>query len=148
MARVANFSGFEIFDVKFEISVLKDIRMGGVAIEFSGKMVITTQPTVATAWGTKLTPVQHSLVFRQYSMSQRSSTGVNLQPIYEPISTYFFRILLCYSWQQGQIWPKKRILRPQTLRPGQNEKCSNYFFKSNICNHWVSWRQKMSGERR
>ena len=39
-------------------------------------MVITTQPNLVTARGTKLKPVQHSPVFREYNVSQRSSTGV------------------------------------------------------------------------
>ena len=62
--------------------------MVGVVIALPKKMVITTRPTVATARGTKLKPVQHSLVFREYSMSQRSSTAVHLQPIYEAIKAY------------------------------------------------------------
>ena len=118
------FFEFEIFDVRFGISVPKDIKMNGVAIALT-KMVLTTRLTVATARGTKLKPVQHSLVFREYNMSKRSSTGVNLQPIYEPISTYFFRILFCYSWRQEPNWPKNDIFRPQTLRPCQHEKSSN-----------------------
>ena len=55
--------------------------MVGVAIALPKKMVITTRPTVATARGTKFKPVQHSLVFLEYYMWQKSSTGVNLQPI-------------------------------------------------------------------
>ena len=59
----------------------KNINMGDVTIALPKKMMITTQPTVATARGTKLKPAQHSLVFLEHNMSQRSSTGVNLQPI-------------------------------------------------------------------
>ena len=59
------FLEFEIFDVRFGISVPKDIKMGGVAIALPKKMVITTRPTVSTARGTKRKPVQHSLVFRE-----------------------------------------------------------------------------------
>ena len=76
-------------------------KNGWCSNRIAEKMVITTRPTAATARGTELKPVQHSLVFREYNMSQRSSTDVHLQPIYEPISIYFFfKILLCYSWQQ------------------------------------------------
>ena len=63
MARAVNFFEFEIFDVRFGISVQKDIKIGGVAIALPKKMVITTRPTIATARGTKLKSVQHSLVF-------------------------------------------------------------------------------------
>ena len=91
MADAVIFFEFEIFDVRFGISVPKDIKMTGIAIAFPKKMVITTRPTVATVWGNKLKLVQHSLVFRVYTMSKGSLTGVNLQPIYELISTYFFQ---------------------------------------------------------
>ena len=94
--------------------------MGGVAIALT-KMVLTTRPTVATARGTKLKPVQHSLVFREYNMSKRSSTGVNLQPIYEPISTYFFRILFCYSWQQEPNWPKMTFFGRKLFDPASTK---------------------------
>ena len=60
MARAVNFFFyFEIFDVRFGISVPKDIKMGGAAIALSKKMVITTRPTVAKARGTKLKHVRN-----------------------------------------------------------------------------------------
>ena len=68
------------------------------------KMVLTTRPTVATAQGTKLKPVHHSLVFRECNISKRSSTGVNLQPIYESTSTYFsefYFVIPCSMTQFG-----------------------------------------------
>ena len=40
------FFDVEIFDVSFGISVLKDIKVDGVAIALPKKMVITTQPAV------------------------------------------------------------------------------------------------------
>ena len=58
------FFEFEIFDVRFGISVPKDIKMGGVAIALT-KLVLTTRSTVATALGTKLKSMQHSPVFRE-----------------------------------------------------------------------------------
>ena len=55
------FLEFEIFDVRFGISVPKDIKMDDVAIALT-KIVLTTRPTIATALGTKLKPV-HSATF-------------------------------------------------------------------------------------
>ena len=43
------FSEFEILDVRFEISVPKYIRMGGIAITMPKKMVITTRPSITPA---------------------------------------------------------------------------------------------------
>ena len=66
---------------------------------------VTTRPTVATARDSDLKPVQHSLVFREYNISQRVSTGL-LQPIYETISIYFFKefwfVIACSRNQFGQ----------------------------------------------
>ena len=58
------FFEFEIVNVRFGISVPKDIKMVGVAIALT-KIVHTTRPIVATALGTKLKPVQHSPMFHK-----------------------------------------------------------------------------------
>ena len=53
------------------------------------------RPVPQSARDTKPKPVHHSLVFRDYNKSETCSDGVNLQPIYEVISTYFSRLSLC-----------------------------------------------------
>ena len=119
------FFEFEIFDVRCGISVPKDIKMGGVTITLT-KIVVTTRPTVTTALDTKLKPGQHSPVFRESNISKRSSTGVNLQPIYEPISSHFFfqnftSLFLAAGTKLAQKWH----FRSQTFPPCQHEKSSN-----------------------
>ena len=81
----STFSEFEIFDVRFRISILKGIKVVSVAIALKKKMVSTTRPTIATARCYKLEPVQHSIVFCKYNMPQRSSTGVNMHPTYRAV---------------------------------------------------------------
>ena len=46
MPRAVSFFEFEIFDVRFGISVPKYIKMDGVAIALLKKMVITTRPSI------------------------------------------------------------------------------------------------------
>ena len=44
-----------MFDVSFKISIPKDIKIGGVAMELPKKMVIITRPNIAAIdrWGQK-----------------------------------------------------------------------------------------------
>ena len=61
MTCAVNFFELENFDIRFGISIPKDIEMSGVAISLPKKMVITTRRTVATARGTKLKPEHFAL---------------------------------------------------------------------------------------
>ena len=77
MALAVIFFEFNIFDVRFGVSVSKDIKMDGAAIALP-KNGDHNPSYSSNSRGTKLKPGQHSLVFREYNMSQRSPTGVNL----------------------------------------------------------------------
>ena len=50
MVLAVNFFELEIFDVRFVISVPKDIKMGGAAIAMQKKKVITTWPSDLNNW--------------------------------------------------------------------------------------------------
>ena len=65
MAREVSFSRIRNYRCQIRNQRPKRHRNGWRSHRIAEKMVITTRPTVSTARGTKLKPVQHSLVFRE-----------------------------------------------------------------------------------
>ena len=108
-------------------------KNGWCSHRIAEKMVITTRPTVATARGTTLKPVQHSLVFREYNMSQRSSTAVNLQPIYEAVNTYFTEFYFIIPGSRNLA--KKSHFAAANSLTLPTRKMLKLIFKSYICDH-------------
>ena len=124
MAHTVNFSNLK-FSMSNSESGSHKTKMGGVAIILSKKkMLITIWHTVVTVQDTKLKPVQHWLVFLEFNMSQRSSTDVNLQPIYEPIDAYFSEFYFVIPGSRNGIGQKltfcgRKLFDPASMKNAQ-----------------------------
>ena len=126
---------------------LKRHKNGWCSHRITEKIVITTRPTVAIARGTRLNPVQHSLVFREYNMSQGSSTGVNLQAIYDPINTYFSEFYFVIPGSRNQFSPKIAFCGRKLLNPASTKNAQIKFKKLDLWSLSAKT-PKMTGERR
>ena len=82
--------------------------------------------------------------FASINMPKRSSTGVNLQPIYEPISTYLSKFCFVIPGSRNQFGQKMTFCGRKLFDPAST-KMFKLIFKSYIFDHWVPWQRKCPG---
>ena len=135
MARKLNFCRNRNFGCQIRNQRPKGHKNGWCSRRIAEKIVLETRHTVTTARGTNFKPVQHLLVVREFNMSKRSSTGVNFQPIYEPITSYFFSYsfvicFLCYfviPGSRNQFGQKIEFCGRKLFDPASTKNAKNNF---------------------
>ena len=136
-----HFFKFQIFYVRFGISVLRHIEMGGVAIALPKKMVITSRPTVATALGIKLKPVNIRSCFASI-ICHSEAQMVSIRSQYMSQSTLFFQNFTLLFLAAGTNLAKKWHFATANFSTLPARKMLKLIFKSYICDYWAPWHKK------